>query len=90
MSVKLNINVEERTYDLTIACPEGGPYRVIARRHRILTNEDGSPVRDAQGEVITTQGGERVIERVVDGTDAEAQQIAALVSAKIDKWAMEG
>lgn len=89
MSVKLAIGVEERTYDVSIACPEGGPYRVIARRHQILTREDGSAVRDMSGRLIEVPDGERVIERILDANDPEALQIAAMVSAKIDKWAQE-
>lgn len=89
MSVKLGISVEERTYSVSIECPAGGPYRVIARRHRILVDEGGAPMLDAKGAVIEIPGGERVIERTVDGTDLEGVEIARLVSAKIDAWAQE-
>ena len=83
MAIKLPQHVEERTFEVRITCPIGGPYTVKAWRQLVLVDESGKR---------TTQildGEERIIERIVTSDDPEAAGIAAQVSGKIDKWAQE-
>lgn len=88
MTTKLAIDVVERTYHLEVECLEGQPYRVIARRRQILA-KNGKPIMK-DGQPIIIEGSERAIEKVIDGSDPEAVQIAELVAGKVDKWAQEG